>query len=60
MTETTLIPAHGGYRKLKSFQIAQLVYDVTVRLPVYFENDQVFLGFSSIPSAAAGMVPPAG
>jgi four helix bundle suffix protein len=31
MTETTLIPAHGGYRKLKSFQIAQLVYDVTVR-----------------------------
>jgi len=27
----TLIPAHGGYRKLKSFQVAQLVYDVTVR-----------------------------
>ncbi len=26
-----LIPTHGGYRKLKSFQIAQLVYDVTVR-----------------------------
>src|SRR6266700_6473553 len=26
-----LIPAHGGYRKLKSFQLAQLVYDVTVR-----------------------------
>jgi len=26
-----LIPKHGGYRKLKSFQIAQLVYDVTVR-----------------------------
>jgi four helix bundle suffix protein len=26
-----LIPLHGGYRKLKSFQIAQLVYDVTVR-----------------------------
>ncbi len=26
-----LIPPHGGYRKLKSFQIAQLVYDVTVR-----------------------------
>jgi four helix bundle suffix protein len=25
-----LIPAHGGYRKLKSFQIDQLVYDVTV------------------------------
>ncbi|OGH57630.1 MAG: four helix bundle protein [Candidatus Lindowbacteria bacterium RIFCSPLOWO2_12_FULL_62_27] len=27
----SLIPKHGGYRKLKSFQISQLVYDVTVR-----------------------------
>jgi four helix bundle suffix protein len=26
-----LIPQHGGYRKLKSFQVAQLAYDVTVR-----------------------------
>ena len=26
-----LIPRHGGYRKLKSFQMARLVYDVTVR-----------------------------
>jgi hypothetical protein len=26
-----LIPPHGGYRRLKSFQVAQLVYDVTVR-----------------------------
>src|SRR5213082_646979 len=26
-----LIPLHGGYRKLKSFQVAQVVYDVTVR-----------------------------
>lgn len=26
-----LIPKHGGYRKLRSFQIAQLCYDVTVR-----------------------------
>lgn len=25
-----LIPAHGGYRKLRSFQAAQLVYDGTV------------------------------
>ncbi len=32
MTEPeNLIPLHGGYRKLKSFQVAQLVYDVTVR-----------------------------
>ena len=27
----SLIPKHGGYRKLKSFQVAELVYDVTVR-----------------------------
>ena len=26
-----LIPPHGGYRKLKSFQVAQLAYDLTVR-----------------------------
>ena len=26
-----LIPRHGGYRRLKSFQVAQLAYDVTVR-----------------------------
>jgi restriction system protein len=28
--EGGLIPAHGGYRKLRSFQSAQLVYDATV------------------------------
>ena len=27
----SLIPKHGGYRNLKSFQLAQLAYDVTVR-----------------------------
>lgn len=26
-----LIPKHGGYRNLKSFQVSQLVYDITVR-----------------------------
>jgi four helix bundle suffix protein len=29
--EEGLIPRHGGYRKLKSFQVAQLAFDVTVR-----------------------------
>jgi len=29
--DESLIPKHGGYRKLKSFQVAQLVYDLTVR-----------------------------
>ena len=26
-----LIPHHGGYRNLKSFQLAQLVFDITIR-----------------------------
>lgn len=30
-TPDPLIPKHGGYRNLKSFQVAQLTYDVTVR-----------------------------
>jgi len=30
-TSEPLIPKHGGYRKLKSFQVAQLIYDITVR-----------------------------
>jgi hypothetical protein len=28
--EQKLIPRYGGYRKLRSFQTAQLVYDATV------------------------------
>jgi four helix bundle suffix protein len=31
MSGETLIGKHGGYRRLKSFQVAQLVYDVTIR-----------------------------
>ena len=30
-TNEPLIPKHGGYRKLKSFQLSQLAYDMTVR-----------------------------
>ena len=29
-SNNSLIPKHGGYRKLKSFQIAQLVFDLSV------------------------------
>ncbi|MGC3989394.1 MAG: four helix bundle suffix domain-containing protein [Chthoniobacteraceae bacterium] len=31
MADDSLLPQHGGYRKLKSFQIAQLCYDLTIR-----------------------------
>ncbi|MEI6206306.1 MAG: four helix bundle suffix domain-containing protein [Desulfuromonadales bacterium] len=33
-----LIPKHGGYRKLKSFQVSQLVYDITVRFVELYIN----------------------
>lgn len=31
MKKESLIQSHGGYRNLESFQVAQLVFDVTVR-----------------------------
>lgn len=31
MAQDPIIVPHGGYRKLKSFQIAQIIYDLTVR-----------------------------
>ena len=31
LKEESLLPAHGGYRSLKSYQKAELVYDVTFR-----------------------------
>ena len=31
LSDDDLIPAHGGYRHLKTFQIARLIYDITVR-----------------------------
>jgi len=34
----SLIPAHGGYRKLKSFQQAELIYDGTVNFCDRFIN----------------------
>ncbi len=30
MTELNLIPAHGGYRNLKSYQSSEIVYDATI------------------------------
>jgi four helix bundle suffix protein len=29
--EEKLIPLHGGYRNLKTFQLAEVIYDITVR-----------------------------
>jgi restriction system protein len=34
----TLIPPHGGYRELKSYQMAEIIYDVTVAFCDRFIN----------------------
>jgi four helix bundle suffix protein len=31
MNSQQLIPKHGGYRKLRTFQIARLIFDITIR-----------------------------
>jgi hypothetical protein len=63
-----LIPRHCGYRQLKSFQIAQLVYDITVRFATRYidrhsrTRDQMiqaarsgnWLGVSSSPGQLPG------
>lgn len=47
MKNEELIPPHGGYRNLKSFQIAQVIYDLTVRFCEHYidkhsrTNDQM-------------------
>lgn len=38
MSMEDLIGVHGGYRNLKSFQVGQLVYDITVRFTERFTN----------------------
>ena len=46
-----LIPKHGGYRKLKSFQVSEVIYDTTVRFcekyvdrfPQLFRSGNLFL-----------------
>lgn len=48
------VPPHGGYRRLKSFQVVQLVYDVTVRFcdkyidPRSRTHDQMIQGARTI------------
>ncbi len=38
MNTTPLLPLHGGYRQLKTFQLGQLIYDVTVRFCDHYIN----------------------
>lgn len=36
--ESRLIPPHGGYRKLKSYQMSEIIYDATVAFCARFIN----------------------
>jgi four helix bundle suffix protein len=50
-----LIPRHGGYRKVKSFQVAQLVYDVTVRFCERYIAKQSRTQDQMVQAARSGM-----
>jgi four helix bundle suffix protein len=54
MTEP-LIPKHGGYRNLKSFQLAQLVYDVTVRFCDLYINKRSRTHDQMVQAARSGV-----
>ncbi|MBN1489773.1 MAG: four helix bundle protein, partial [Phycisphaerae bacterium] len=50
-----LIPAHGGYRRLKSFQVAQLAYDVTVRFCDRYVNKRSRTHDQMVQAARSGV-----
>ncbi|NCP31647.1 MAG: four helix bundle protein [Armatimonadetes bacterium CG17_big_fil_post_rev_8_21_14_2_50_66_6] len=54
MTEE-LLPKHGGYRKLKSFQVARLVYDVTVRFCEHYVDRRSRTGDQMVQAARSGV-----
>lgn len=50
-----LIPKHGGYRNLKTFQISQLVYDVTVRFCDRYVNKRSRTHDQMVQAARSGV-----
>ena len=50
-----LMPVHGGYRKLKTFQIAQLIYDVTVRFCERYINKRSRTHDQMVQAARSGV-----
>jgi four helix bundle suffix protein len=55
MTNESLIPQHGGYRKLKSFCVAQLVYDLTVRFCDRYVNPRSRTHDQMVQAARSGV-----
>lgn len=53
--ENNLIPKHGGYRKLRSFQSAQLVYDATVIFCDRFVNKRSRTHDQMVQAARSGV-----
>jgi four helix bundle suffix protein len=54
-TSPGLIPPHGGYRHLISFQVAQLVYDVTVRFCDRYVNKRSRTHDQMVQAARSGV-----
>lgn len=50
-----LIPKHGGYRNLKSFQIAQLIFDITVRFCAKFIDSRSRTRDQMVQAARSGV-----
>ena len=51
----SLIPLHGGYRHLRSFQIAQLAFDVTVRFADRYINPRSRTHDQMVQAARSGV-----
>lgn len=51
----TLIPKHGGYAKLKTFQLSQLIYDITVRFCDKFINKKSRTHDQMVQAARSGV-----
>lgn len=54
MSEPKLIPAHGGYRNLKSYQAAEIVYDAAVVFCKRFVSRNSRTGAQMVQAARSG------
>src|ERR1700723_2667766 len=50
-----LIGTHGGYRKLKTFQLSQLIFDITVRFCDRFVNKKSRTHDQMVQAARSGV-----
>lgn len=55
MKGSYLFQKHGGYRNLKNFQVAQLIYDVTTRFGDRYINKQSRTHDRTVPATPSGI-----